>query len=394
MSASFAAMCQPCQPGKYANEKGTNACKNCPAGRSSSAEASTSCKKCLQGYSNRDVGKSACTVCSSGQYSDILGALNCSTCPPNSVQAKGAASCTCREGYRNKYATLPPECIQCSSEGADCSRCNGIIDANGYCCEEGILDAAKVCCQNGASVDACGICGESGESCGISVALKLSLNIELFTSNMKQKVREEVADSMKLPLWRINVGEARAGSIELDVTIKPFLNNISNQEEIDRASDLRQDTRSMAVLEDEFRSVLENRQSLLYSGQILKHIDTTHAPKFSRSGVRGNGFCEVGEDSTSCSDCPRRKRPIPYVRPGFWRSSMNDARIVYSCLWPASCIGNSKCLNGTMGVVCGVCKSGFRMTSSYSCSSCPDANVALGSSVLMVLLWLVAMRAF
>lgn len=99
---------------------------------------------------------------------------------PYGCSGRGQCSgsgCACEPGWSGAACQIPEVCGEGAAQDAAGGCCRGLLDSAGSCCvAPGVLGRNGACCPGGI-VDACGVCGGSGEkvdakgSCCAAVAL-------------------------------------------------------------------------------------------------------------------------------------------------------------------------------------------------------------------------------
>ena len=115
--------CSECKRGRYANEGSVN-CTFCPKGytsmrRSSACEpcspgtyngeyGSEYCKKCSEGKYILDEGSQSCLNCPAGSYSEVTASPVCSYCPGGKFSSEVGAntSKTCKDCEAGKFSVI------------------------------------------------------------------------------------------------------------------------------------------------------------------------------------------------------------------------------------------------------------------------------------------------
>lgn len=133
--------CEPCPPGRYANERGLSRCKlplpsfvavgvgataqrQCSAGEAPNSDADD-CEPCAPGTISTG-GVGSCTPCATG-FAPDAGRTVCERCAPTEVSSTGEACSACPDGSAPDGAQR--ECLPCmlgtaSSGGQQCSACS------------------------------------------------------------------------------------------------------------------------------------------------------------------------------------------------------------------------------------------------------------------------------
>ena len=291
-----------------------------------------------------------------------------SSCKAGVVDA-GLACCT--SGVLDSQGTCCPAGSSVDGAGACCSGtvdacgvCNGAgayVDIQGQCCA--VVDADGMCCASGL-IDECGVCNGVGNTCNIVLGLNMRVPSNILTNNTVQPESldaylEMIANVTGVSADRISVGGvtlADGGSLSVLppspagrklLQSAPATTNLLVQVEI--APDVNKQT--------------EVPFSSAYYAQIIPDASTNYGndafgvesvPVASRSGVCGNGMCELGERSvegaspttgTCAEDCGL---PSKVCAGGCANGGV--------CL-PAS--GVCQCLNGYTGTSCGECAEGY-----------------------------------
>ena len=233
----------------------------------------------------------------------------------------------------------------CSSGQLDaCSVCNGkadAIDIFGHCCE-GVLDAAGVCCDED-DVDECGVCSGDSSTCAVTgqvvveAASYTDLEV-LLKADFKLGLSDALKDFGVLPEL-VSVGAVTMtpgdDSAEIGFRIAPS-NNPGPAGHL-----------TAATFERAFQSEETLKAAMLLSTYSV-----------SRSGVCGNGVCEIGEQSVGdvIGACPRDCALSFHACPSNNTSKGCSGHGICS---PAT--GICDCLPGYTGLACEVCQGGYEL---------------------------------
>eukprot|EP00873_Tetraselmis_striata_P034328 jgi/Tetstr1/454592/TSEL_041486.t1 len=268
----------------------------------------------------------------------------------------------------------------CASGRVDaCGVCDGrgaALDVMGQCCAKSI-DAAGRCCDDG--VDECGVCNGDGSSCAYRASGTMRVGPGVSVAQINVDLRRNLAHAVNnsglmndtntfnflavegLALETDGVGQSLAASIKFVVFLQTSAQSggVSRDNSLtgagggliaDNISDVRIASSPTAnvstpVLLADFERLLRRRA--VVSG------DITNITDFRRSGVCGNGLCEIGESmfagalspNTCREDCP-----------------FDDSPNACDCGANGLCVratGACLCRSGFTGTSCDQCDLGF-----------------------------------
>ena len=244
---------------------------------------------CTNGYSGKHC--EAHRSCDSGVVDSLL-----ECCPSGVVSSLGEC---CPIG-----SSIDSSGSCCSSTIDACGVCGGknnFTDIQGECCE--VIDADGVCCSTGL-LDECGVCNGVGNTCNILLGLQMNVPSDIVVGD---SVQEESIQDYLVQLGNmtgINADRITVGRISRAPLARRRLLNSPRA--------LLQDDESISLIvqveiaPDDSDELVVPFSSAYYA-KILPEASSTYGsasfdienvPISTRSGVCGNGICEIGERAT------------------------------------------------------------------------------------------------
>ena len=251
-----------------------------------------------------------------------------------------------------------------------CGVCGGgaaAVDARGACCA-GPVDARGVCCPPPASLDECGVCGGTGDSCAVTLRIDIAPAAGNATSPVADveraeadRVRAAVASALDVPLASVAVrlspsrspgaGIKPGGGGRGTRAARPYVASVAVPPP-PPSSTPRSTPFSAAAARRDVRVALTaagGAGEVAYAG---------------RTGVCGNGVCEVGERAYVASapplppggTCPA-DCPVPY------RACPVGGADGMPCSSAGRCLATSgvcDCFAGRAGAACDACAPGWQ----------------------------------
>ncbi|BDA45042.1 probable disintegrin and metalloproteinase with thrombospondin motifs at N-terminal half [Coccomyxa sp. Obi] len=327
------------------------------------------------------------------------------TCLGRGTCAAGG-TCTCSRGFSGHFCQVSPDCTSnvtdatnrcCASGLADrtgicclvgstldaigaccapgtrldaagtCGGASRLLDVQGAGCRSGVVDARGACCEGG-DVDECGICGGSGDSCALVLSLHSdTLAPEPSATNtslvsFRGGVRATLAALLQVPADSVEAAVSARGPAAQPALVTRSAAGAATLVVIDSfdisaliAPPGTEQVRSLAFSAAAARHALDGMQSLRWmeSSPGFSSVRTTYA---GRTGICGNGLCEVGErtavglqNGTCPQDCPIAHMACPSSPAG-------------QCSAKGRCYSNTglcDCFVGYSGAACDRCASGY-----------------------------------
>ena len=356
-----------------------------------------------------DAPDSSCDASTMPATSRVCNSQPCDFCELNVCLGRGTCSdgkCDCDDKYSGTHCEVHASCQSgvVSSNLACCT--SGVVDANGECCPEGssidgngaccsgtvdacgvcngqgkfvdiqgrccaVVDADGVCCASGL-IDECGVCNGVGNTCNILLGLNMRVPADIVVNNTVQPATidaylDMVANMTGITPDRITVGEvslAPTGSVSppagrkllegaahrvlLQDPESPFANLIV---QVEIAPDVNKPT-EIPFSSSYYATLLPEASEKFGS----EKFSVDGVPVATRSGVCGNGICEIGERGaegnsigTCAEDCGLPSKACP--------GGCSNGGV---CL-PAS--GVCQCPSQYTGPSCAACAEGYSRSS-------------------------------
>ena len=309
------------------------------------------------------------------------------TCSGNGQCSNGA--CQCTGGYGGTFCDAPPSCsgtidaagscctsgtldnngmccdgsldslgMCCSAPVDACGVCGGpalSIDVSGQCCST-LLDESGLCCSSG-FLDECGICDGDGSSCATSVSLQFSAPDDATEdlTALYTPLQEYLADAMGISSERIQITQvvlsaAKKRALLALKAMADFLVLPPKAPATEPSADAAEPAAEPGPAVIDMADIVEKLAASETSGL---GIQVEEVLSVAKTGVCGNGVCEVGErcdsaDSENCckADCPFLLQACPTDAFG------NECGGHGKCLRAS---GTCECFTGHAGRACGEC---------------------------------------
>lgn len=237
----------------------------------------------------------------------------------------------CSSGVLSSAGDCCPEGSAIDASGSCCSGtidacgvCNGnnnFIDVQGKCCE--VIDADGVCCPSG-MLDECGVCNGVGNTCNILLGLEMMVPGDIIVDGTVQEESIYQYVSQLGNMTGIERNRISIGTIAMAPAARRRL--LSLPRSLLQTDDTVRLIVQVEIAPNEYENLAVPFSSAYYA-EILpeasskygsKTFNIESVPISSRSGVCGNGICEIGERATiglnpgTCSqDCGLPSRLCP-----------------------------------------------------------------------------------
>jgi hypothetical protein len=299
---------------------------------------SSSCNDSLRPPNSRVCNSQSCDICDA---SICLGRGECtadecdcsdkysgSQCEVHSSCSSGIVDSLlecCKSGVLDSSGTCCPEGSTVDNNGACCKGvldicgvCNGdnnVVDIQGQCCN--VVDADGICCSTGL-IDECGVCNGIGNTCNIILGVNLRVPSEIVADNGVQPASidaylDQIANLTGIAAARISLGEvyidpsvsnrrlmhAKRALLQSPESSSDFTNLIV---QVEIAPDVTQPT-DVPFSSAYYADIISEASSKYGS----EKFGIEGIPFSSRSGVCGNGICELGErpaEGIDAGTCP------------------------------------------------------------------------------------------
>ncbi|KAK9845882.1 hypothetical protein WJX81_005075 [Elliptochloris bilobata] len=300
------------------------------------------------------------------------------SCPNGMVDASGAC---CLSGLADAAggccapgSALDGTGLCCSTGRVDaCGVCGGTaraVDVEGACCASGVLDAQGLCCQAG-DVDECGVCGGLSASCAIALSLTADAmaasDIAARDTGARALLREGLQTGLaaQLGVSPAAVSVALANSTMPPPVLYTPVAVVSGgptaarfTAEVLVAPPTPAAMRSAPFSAASAQRAVAGAAGYCWTDSELLGTVSVAASYAGRTGVCGNGFCEVGErtwagvrNGTCPADCP-----VPYAMcPSASGRPCGGAGRCFSSL------GLCDCFAGYAGEACERCSPGYAL---------------------------------
>lgn len=391
---SGAATCVECAAGKYQDQDGQRGCLDCPAGKVARFPGASLCETCEVARYQNASGQSVCLTCGRGTFQDKRGRTLCELCSKGKYGTGDRPTCTpCDRGYFAPEAGLA-RCIPCESgrvaasqSASECQECDtGLYQpaqAQEKCikCAAGkvVGDKGGVECvncepgyfQNKEGQDGCLPClrgsfAESGWSscdlCTASVAPEAAA-VKCFQCPEKSLANDEGTACL------CKGGFFAVGGANTTTTTKVDVNSTNSSSKA-TTPPTSMPTTSVSIAPTAADTGL---------GGILANNETVEEEQIAIQ-------CEACPVGVECN-FPGETLESLKALPGWWQNPDKPLSF-HLCLVPSHCVGGvgSPCDANRKGVLCGLCKDGYKATRSTSpCVKCPKtAGEAWGISFVLL----------
>jgi len=361
--------------------------------------------------------QASCDASNMPAASRVCNSQSCDFCESNSCLGRGTCfdgKCQCDGRYSGGHCELHSSC-QSGVVGADLSCCaSGVLDSRGACCPAGssvdgsgeccsgtvdacgvcngsgkyvdiqgqccaVVDADGVCCSSGL-IDECGVCNGVGNTCNIVLGLNMRVPSDIVAGSTVQPASidaylDMVANMTGISADRISVGGVALAEGGSSLSIAPPSSGIGRKLLQDSTTPSTTSLLVQVEIAPDVNKPAEVPFSSAYFAQALPEASAKYGsdkfgvesvPIAARSGVCGNGICELGErplegvsasetgtstatDTEKTGTCPEDCGLPSKACPG---GCANGG----ACL-PAS--GVCQCLGGYAGTSCRECAQGY-----------------------------------